>query len=168
MHYRTICILTAFATVGIASAASLSSADKQFLINTAKVDMIEAHQGQMAEDQAARSDVKDFGKTLVDDHTKSYEELTALASKLGVSIPTGINSSKEHDIAPLEHLKGASFDRAFTRDEVAAHRRVLAEFKREAEHGQDPDVKAFASQQIPVLEKHLHLAETCEKPAGRT
>lgn len=167
MH-RIICFLTLVGVTGLAFAASLSNADKQFLITAAKTDMVEAHEGQMAEDQAARSDVKDFGKTLVDDHTRSYQQLTALASKLGVSIPTGINSSKEREIAPLERLKGAGFDRTFTRDEVAAHRRVLAEFKREAEHGRDPDVKAFASQQIPVLEKHLHLAESCEKPAGRS
>jgi len=172
MHYRSVCVLAALAGAGIAYGASagssVSGADKQFLATVAKADMVEAHEGQMAEAQAARSDVKDFAKTLVQDHTQSYVRLTELAAKTGVTIPKGIDAAKESDIAPLSRLKGARFDGAFAREEVAAHRRALAEFKREAAHGTDPDVKAFASEQIPVLEKHLRLAEECEKPAGRT
>jgi putative membrane protein len=163
-----ICALFLLGTAGRALAADLSSSDKQFLITAAKTDMIEAHEGQMAENQASRSDVKDFARTLVQDHTDDYGRLTTLASKVGVSIPTGINSAKEHGIAPLARLKGDRFDREFTSEEVADHKRVLAEFRREAEHGKDPDVKAYASAEIPVLEKHLHLAESCEKGGGHT
>jgi putative membrane protein len=65
-------------------------------------------------------------------------------------------------------LKGESFDHEFVRDEVAAHRQAIAAFKREAQHGQDADVKAYASKTIPVLEKHLKLAENCLKPARHT
>ena len=49
----------------------------------AVADMTEAHLGQMAEGKAARSGIKDFGQTLVKDHTKAYQELTALDNKLG-------------------------------------------------------------------------------------
>jgi hypothetical protein len=37
--------------------------------------------------------------------------------------------------------------------------------KRKAEHGQDPDVRALANKTIPVVEKHLQMAEACAKPA---
>jgi putative membrane protein len=172
MHYRSVCVLAVLAGAGIAYGASVGSsvdaADKQFLTSAAKADMVEAHEGQMAENQAARADVKDFAKTLVQDHTQSYEHLTELAAKSGVTIPKGIDAAKERDIAPLVHLKGDRFDRAFAREEVSEHQRALAEFKREAAHGKDPDLKAYASGQIPVLEKHLHLAEACEKPAGKS
>lgn len=147
------------------AAAALSNTDKQFLITAARTDMIEAHEGQMAENQANRANVKDLGKLLVQDHTQSYEELTALSSKTGVSIPKGIDAARVSALEPLLHLKGDRFDRAFSRDEIAAHRRALAAFKREAEHGQDADVKAYASSMIPTLEKHLQLAEECSKAA---
>ncbi len=162
------CFLALFAAARIACAAPLTNADKQFMITAARTDMIEAHEGQMAESQAKREDVKDFAKTLVQDHTQSYEQLTALAAKTGVSIPTGINAAKDPGIAPLIRLNGDRFDRAFDRDEVAAHRRALALFKHEAASGHDPDVKAWAAQRIPVLEKHLHLAEECAKLVKRT
>lgn len=166
MQNRTVlfgsALLALFAAAGPAYSA-MDNADKQFLMNAARIDMTEANEGQLAENKATKSDVKDFAKTLVSDHTQDYEHLTMLANKAGVKIPTGINTGKNQEIAQLDHMKGAGFDRQFTRDEVTDHRRALAEFKRESEHAKDPEVKAYATQMIPVLEKHLQLAEACEK-----
>lgn len=151
-----------FAAGGIAQAASLNQTDKSFMMTAARIDMTEAHKGQMAESQAAATDVKDFGRTLVQDHTQSYEHLSALAAKEGVKIPRGISASAP-GIAPLAHLKGNRFDRQFAREEVSADQQALAVFKRESEHGHDADVKAYASSTIPVLENDLRLAQQCAK-----
>jgi len=161
----------AFCVIGLAAiayAASLSNADKEFLVMAAKANMTEAHEGQMAEDQGASAEVKDFGKTLVQDHTDAYGQLSILANKAGVTIPKGINTGKDRTIQQLVHLKGSGFDRQFARYEVTAHRQAIAAFKREAEHGEDPDVKAYASKMVPILEKHLMLAEQCAKPPKKS
>jgi putative membrane protein len=159
------CCLAMLAMVGISRAATVSNADKQFMITAAKANMTEAHEGQMAEDQASRADVKEFAKTLVHDHSEAYGQLSELAAKTGTTVPKGIDVGKDPTIQQLLHLRGSRFDSQFARDEVAAHRQAIAVFKREAEHGQDPDVKEYASKMIPILEKHLHLAEECAKPA---
>ena len=49
----------------------------------------------------------------------------------------------------LADLKGKRFDGQFLRDEVQDHERVLAAFRREAQHGQDQDVKAYADEELP-------------------
>jgi len=169
VYIRTVlsggCCLALFAAA--ASAATLSKADKQFMVMAAKTNMIEAHEGQLGENQASQEGVKNLAKELVQDHTASYEELSALAAKTGVSIPRGIDAARNRTIAQLVHEKGAGFDRQFARDEIAAHRNAIAVFKREAEHGHDAAVKAYAAKTIPVLEKHLHLAESLAKPAAR-
>jgi hypothetical protein len=41
-------------------------------------------------------------------------------------------------------------------------------FKREAERGRDADLKAWASKMLPIVEKHLQLAEQSSKTAGRS
>lgn len=151
-------VLTLFA-LSLPAYSAMSNADKQFLATAARTDMIEAHEGQMAADRAAKSGVKDFAKTLADDHTQDYGHLSMLAEKTGVKIPKGINAAKDPEISQLNHLKGAGFDRQFAKDEVADHRRALAAFKRESEHGKDPGVKAYATQMLPTLQKHLQLAE---------
>ena len=162
------CCLALFAGSGIATAATLSKADQQFMTMAAKTDMTEAHEGQVAEEHANRADVKDFAKTLVQDHTNSYEHLSQLAQKEGVSIPKGINVAKDPSLKQLVRLKGDRFDNVFARDEIAAHRRAIVVFRREAEHGGNADVKAYAGEMIPVLEKHLRLAEQCAKDAKRS
>lgn len=160
-------LLALLAAAGSASAA-MSGADKQFMIMAARTDMIQAHEGQIAEQQADQADVKDLAKTLVQDHTDAYMHLSVLAAKTGVSIPKGINAAKDRNIEQLAHAKGAGFDRLFTRDEIADHKQALAAFKRESARGTDGDVKAYATSMIPVLEKHLKEAEECAKPAKRS
>jgi putative membrane protein len=163
-----ICCLALLASASIAFAASSSNPDRQFLILAAKTDMTEAHEGQMAEAKAWRADVKSLAKTLVQEHTESYEHLTELAAKTGASIPKGIDTAKNPIVKQLSRLKGASFDYQFARDEVAANRMAIAAFKQEAAHGKDAEVKAYASRMIPILSKDLHLAEECVRPAAHS
>lgn len=162
------CCIALLAAGVSAHAASLSRTDKDFMTSAARMDMIEAHEGQMAESQATRAEVKDFAKGLVQDHSQSYGQLTNLSAKMGVAIPKGINSGKDRTIGQLVSLKGNRFDRQFASDEVVAAQHEIAVFKREAQHGQDPAVKTYAKQMIPILENDLKRAEACAKPAGRT
>ena len=141
-------------------AASLNKADMQFMKMAATANMTEAHLGQMAEAQASGQNVKDFGKKLSMDHTASYEGLSVLANKVGEQIPKAIG--RDRTIARLEHLKGKAFDRTFAQDEVQSHKTVIMEFKNEAEHGENADVKAWAKDMIPTLEGHLKSAEELE------
>ncbi len=161
-------ILLALVTAGgIAYADPLNAVDRNFMVTAARIDMTEAHKGQMAENQAVRTDIKDFARTSVQDHTESYEHLSELAAKDQVSIPRGINA-KGSAIVQLVHLKGDRFDRQFVREEVAADQQALAIFKREATRGHDTDVKAYAAKTIPVLENELRLAQGCAKTSKRT
>jgi putative membrane protein len=152
----------------VAYAASLSREDREFMNTAARMDMAQAHEGQMAEDRAGRADVKDFGKTLVQEHSQSYTQITELAAKANVSIPKGINVAKDRAIEQLGSLKGTRFDRQFAQDQIAAQRRAIAVFKREAEHGENADVKGYAAKMVAVLEKDLTRAETFAKPARRS
>ncbi len=101
--------------------------------------MVQAHEAQMAESQVTRADI-----------TK------------------GINAAKDHAIEQLVALKGAHFDQQFANDQVAAERHDLAVYKREAAHGANSDVKAYATKTIPVLEKDLKQAEACTKPVAHS
>ncbi len=166
MHTRMI--LPGLLLTGVtALAGSVNATDRNFMMAAARIDMTEAHKGQMAENQAVRTDVKDYARTLVQDHTQSYEHLSELAAKNGVSIPRGI-SARGPEIVQLVHLKGERFDRRFAREEVAADQQAIALFKREAAHGRDAGVKAYATSTISTLENDLRLAQQCAKTAKRS
>jgi putative membrane protein len=39
----------------------------------------------------------------------------------------------------------------------------LKKFQRQADKGKDPEVKQFATKQVPVLEKHLETAQAADR-----
>lgn len=148
-----------FGSISVAAQQKLSPADKRFIDQAADIDMLEAHVGQMAQNQASNADVRNFGQTLEQDHSKAYGQLLELGQRIHQDVPRGIDVHREPAVTHLERAKGAQFDRQFAMDEVRDHQKALAEFKREAEHGDNADVKNYANQQIPVLEEHLHKAQ---------
>ena len=91
---------------------------------------------------------------LVTDHTKDYDQLTAVATKAGLNVPKGLDAKQQKMIAPMEKLKGAAFDRRFAHDMVAGHETAIAAHDKESRDGQNADLKAYAKQALPVLEKH--------------
>jgi len=165
IHHRFVAMILGCAAVLSAPlllhAATLSRTDARFIKTAAIANMTEAHLGQMAEAQAAGQGVKDFGQRLSDDHTKAYEGLTELANKTGETIPKGIGH--EAEIAQLARLKGNRFDSAFLADEVHSDRTAIAEFRNEARHGENADIKTWAQNMIPTLETQLEKAQNLER-----
>ena len=51
---------------------------------------------------------------------------------------------------------------------VKDHKTDVAEFKKQAEQGKDPDLKAWASQKLPTLQAHLRLAQELESQVKAT
>ncbi|MBZ5585685.1 MAG: DUF4142 domain-containing protein [Acidobacteriia bacterium] len=138
------------------------TADSNFITKAAQGGMAEVELGQLATTHASNQSVKDFGQKMVDDHSKANEELKSIAAKEGVTLPTTVSAKDQATRDRLSKLNGAEFDRAYMADMVKDHRMDVAEFRREADHGTDPDVKAFAAKTLPTLENHLKLAETTD------
>lgn len=145
----------------------LSSADKRFITMAADMNMTEAHLGQMAQNNASEQGVKSFGQTLTRDHSKAYGQLLGVADAIHEQVPRGIDIRKDTEFRQLSNEKGKNFDRQFLQDEIRGHEKVLAEFKREAEHGENADLKNYAKQEIPVIEQHLHDAQDLIKTANQ-
>jgi len=151
----------AFSVMAVAQAGGGS--DQDFLNFAAQTDMTEAHLGQMAQDQGASQAVKDLGQMLVTDHTSDYKQLGMLASKAGLILPKGIDTKHDKMIAPFGKLKGKMFDRRYTREMVAGHTAAIAAYEKEASDGQNADLKAYAKDTLPTLEKHKKAAQDAEK-----
>jgi len=153
--------------LGAASATmnQLNRTDRAFLKVAAETDMREAHEGRMAENKAAKQDVRAFGQQLVQDQSNSYGELLELGQKTGETIPRGINVRTDRTVEDLTHAKGAQFDRRFIQDEIRNDQQTIALFRREADHGQNPDVKAWAQKTLPTLQGHLQKAKQLDHAA---
>jgi putative membrane protein len=142
--------------------------DQEFVDFAAQTDMTEAHLGQLAANQAESQGVKDYAQMLVTDHTNDYNQLTAVASKANLNVPKGLDAKHDKMIAPFEKLKGAAFDRQYIREMVAGHEAAIAAYDRESREGQNADLKNYAQQALPTLEKHKNGAVDLEKSSKGT
>jgi putative membrane protein len=138
---------------------SAATSDQAFVTLAAQTDMTEAHLGQLAANQASSQDVKDYAQMLVTDHTSDYNQLSAIAKKAGLTVPAGIDAQHNHMIAPFEKLKAKMFDRRYVHDMAMGHETAIAAYNKEARDGQNAELKAYAQQALPTLEKHKDSAQ---------
>jgi putative membrane protein len=137
--------------------------DQQFVDFVAQTDMTEANLGQYASSHASSQGVKDYAQMLVTDHTNDYTQLTGVAQKASLNVPKGLDAAHDKMIAPLERLDGPAFDHRYIQEMIAGHTKAIAVYKTEAENAQSPDLKAYANQALPVLQKHLDGAKDLAK-----
>ncbi len=158
-----VCCIALCCLPAAAQTATGAGNDQSFIDMAAQTDMLEAHLGQMAQDQGEAQGVKDFGQMLTTDHTADYTQLTQVATQAGATVPKGLGAEQNRMIAPFEKLKGAAFDRRFIQTMIAGHTKAIAEYKKEEKDGQNAAVKQYATNALPVLDKHLHAAEDLRK-----
>jgi putative membrane protein len=138
--------------------------DQQFLDFAAQTDMVEAHIGQLAQSEASRQDVKDYAQMLAADHTSDYQTLRGLANKANLNLAGSIDDDHNKAmIGPYHKLNGAAFDHRYVQDMIAGHTKAIATYKQEAANAQDPEVKAYAEETLPTLQKHLDAAKALQK-----
>lgn len=142
--------------------ASASATDKNFLTDAIQGDASEVKLGELAEKNGGSAQMKDFGKTLVTDHTKAGDQVKATAKEVGVTVKDEPSSEAQRDYDKLAKLKGAAFDREFARMSVEDHQKDIGKFQKEADAKSGP-VSTMAQQQLPTLKKHLQMAQSLQQ-----
>ncbi|MBV8812322.1 MAG: DUF4142 domain-containing protein [Acidobacteriaceae bacterium] len=158
-----LCSLAICCLPAVAQTAADAGSDQHFVDMAAQTDMLEAHLGQMAQDQGGSQAVKDFAQMLATDHTTDYTQLSQVATQAGLTVPKGLGPEQDKMIKPFEKLKGTAFDRKFAATMVAGHRKAITEYKKASADAQNAAIKQYATNALPVLEKHLQAAEGLEK-----
>jgi putative membrane protein len=138
----------------------LSSADRDFIINAAKGGKAEVELGTLASEHAQNPAVKQFGRRMVTDHSEANAKLQQIAQQKGISLPTDLPDDAQQLKQQLTSAQGMQFDKTYIQNMVQDHQKDVAEFQKEAEEGQDPDIKNFAATTLPTLKQHLQLAES--------
>lgn len=148
--------------------AKADSAGAKFVHDAALGGMTEVELGKLAEKNAMSSDVKAFGKHMVDDHSKTNGELASVAKSKGIELPSALDPQHKKIVDKLAAAKGASFDKAFMAQMVTDHRKTVSLFEKAASGAKDVDIKAFASKALPTLKQHLQMAEETSKAVSKS
>src|SRR5437868_10901229 len=97
------------------TANTKTSADETFAKKAVQGGMAEVKLGQLAEERGSNPAVKNFGRRMVQDHSKANEQLKSATSKESIPLPSELDKSDQATYDRLSKLSGDAFDRAYAR-----------------------------------------------------
>jgi putative membrane protein len=153
----------AFALCGLpgVQAQQLSAQDRTFMEYAATGGLFEVQMGQLGIARGQSQAVKGFCQRLINDHTMANKELAALAKQKDVILP---GDDAKMMAMPVPSTSGADFDKEFGRAMIEDHQKDILVFEKEANSGNDPDVKNWASKTLRTLRAHLAEAQSLALP----
>ena len=138
-----------------------------YLATAASSDQFEIQSGQLAQQASQNPAVQSFGGMLVTDHTQSTQMLMAAAQSARITPPPP-TLLPQHQ-AMLDQLRaagsGPAFDMAFQQVQVQAHQQALTLHQNYAASGDVPALRATAGQIVPVVQRHLTMAQSLQVSA---
>ncbi|GLQ51956.1 hypothetical protein GCM10010872_34050 [Dyella flava] len=109
---------------------------------------------------AQSAKIKSFATSMVRDHAAANDKLRTIAQRNGFTLAGTAMVEQQPDLARLDSLKGADFDKAYADMMRKDHQDAVALFTAESSGGSNGDLKTFATQTLPTLQHHLAMAQT--------
>jgi putative membrane protein len=163
MVFLLVCAAIGCSALFVFAAQAISSGDQKFFKEAASGGMMEVELGQMAQQKAQATSVKDFGTRMVTDHSKANDELKALAQQKNLQIPTELDHKNRSMVDKLSKLSGPDFDKKYMKMMVKDHEKDVKEFQKATKKVKDADLNAWAAKTLPTLEQHLQQAKEVYK-----
>ena len=134
---------------------SYSAADHAFIMKVSQGGMFEVAAGKVAEQMAGEQNIADIGNTEVHDHSLVGAKLLNISTQLGISFPMQLNDEFQTRLDKLSSLSGKQFDDTFIEEMKTIHAADGAAFAIEAKAGRNPMLRAFASETVLIVKRHI-------------
>jgi len=131
--------------------------DKMFAMKAAQGGIFEVSSSQMALNKTHNKQVMMVARRMVKEHTAANAELKTVADDKKMTLPTMTDPKHKATLAKLRGLSGSSFDKTYIASQESAHAATIKLFENEIATGQDKDVTAFASKNLPEIEDHTKM-----------
>lgn len=129
--------------------------DSDFLTKAASGDMMEVELGRYVAEHGVTPEAKQFGQKMVTDHTKSTAELKALAARKNITLPATLGDDKRDLVQDVTEKKGVDLDKEYLKQMLKDHQEDVEEYTEASVKASDPNIKAFATKNVPILKEHL-------------
>ncbi len=138
-----------------AAIVTTNAQDTTFINAAGPSDQFEIQTSQIALQKARSPAVRTFAQRMIDDHTKTTQQLTTLAASKGATVSQSLDPTQDRLLTAVRNASPGSFDRIYLNGQITGHTATVAAFNDEINGGQDADVKAFAQQNLPTVQQHL-------------
>jgi putative membrane protein len=141
--------------------------DAQFLVNAAEINLEQIQLGKLAQQVGRTTHVKELGKMMEDAHTKSLNDLTALANSKMITIPASPTDNTKEEYKKLNEKSGNDFDKAYADMMVRSHKDAIEIFEKASIDSYNTDIKNWASLALPDLRSQLDKSIDCQEKCSK-
>lgn len=136
-------------------------ATADFLAKVTASNRFEIESSQLALKKSQSAKVQDLARMMVTDHTDAATKFQQALDEAKLSPgPDALDARHRVVLDTLATQDEPAFDQAYLEAEIKAHQHSVALFQSYASGGDNPRMKQFAKELLPVLKKHLdHVAE---------
>ena len=139
---------------------AMSPEDRDVAFKVERTHVEERDLARFVESKTNNGDVKGYAKMLDSDHNDSLNKLQDILKDKNVNESTTKKEPNEPSkMSKLQNAAGADFDRQYMTMMVQDHQKDLDELRSAEQTVQNPDLKNYIHDLIPVVQKHLDKAQ---------
>jgi len=132
-----------------------------FLAHAGSANQYEIQASQLALQASANPGVRNLANVIIADHNAMGQQVAAAAASAGLAPPPPTLLPAEQSM--LDQLRasgtGPSFDMTYQQQQISAHQQAIQMMQNYAASGDVPALRTVASGAIPVMQKHLAMAQ---------
>lgn len=114
--------------------------------------------GKLASSNTKNKHLRTFARAISQDQEQTQKELKKILGRKGTELEPGVSAQFQEQLGELGELRNSKFDRAFKEKAVSVHEMSIRAYEEIIDHGEDPEIKAFALKTLPDLRQHLEIA----------
>lgn len=137
--------------------------DADFVAEAVASNYAEIKLAKLASQRSKNAEVKEIARMLEADHTKTLNELKALAQTKAITVPVEEKEEAKEDLRKLTDEEADDFDKKWLEKVEDMHDKSIDKFEKRADKGEDPAIKAFAAKTLPHLKMHKEKIDACQE-----
>jgi len=134
----------------------LTGSSKEYLSNAYASNLAQIKLSQVALHKEVSRSVKSFAQSNIDRKRTENKQLSNLARKKGVELPSRPPEEAMTRVQNISHFDGKDFEQAYLREMVKQQADALNATRQQASSGNDNDVRDWATKRLPTERRSLN------------
>jgi len=141
------------------------ASDSSFMQTAGSLGLLQVKLGKLAQEKGSSEVVRDFGKRLMAEYSKTNEELAAGAKQAAYPRPVLLRPHQQI-FDRFNSMGRSAFDKNYMAEMVSEHDEMAGLFADEAKDGRVQSLKQLASSMLPAVQQHQALATQTASAVG--
>lgn len=132
---------------------------RDFVNKAAIGDMYEIQSSRLAVERSTVEPVKQFASRIINDHTKSMNEMKSIVQNLQIQAPSELDDKHREMVDELKSANAQRFNQLYRDQQQTAHREAVQLYEGYSKDGTNSQLRQIVEKTLPVLREHLQMAQ---------